>query len=492
MSVLLVLENTKRWPLEPSMFGAGVELISAKTYLTDPRYASQPRARVVNLCRSHAYQSLGYYVSLLAAARGHRPLPSIETVQDLKLPSVIRLASEELSEQIDQAMKPLRSAEFELSIYFGRNLAVRYERLCSAIFQRFPSPFLRAVFRREDETWVLHDVGVIGTSEIPDEHLEFVVEQARAYFAKPHRQRKAPVAPRFEMAILHQPDEPITPSNPKALKKFVGAAEDVGIAAHLVTREDLGSIAEYDALFIRQDTSVNHYTYRLARRATAEGLVVVDDPESIVRCSNKIFLAEVLTHNKLAVPQTLIISKDTAPMVGQLLGFPCVVKKPDSSFSAGVLKFESEREFEFGTEQMFESSDLLLAQEFCPTEFDWRIGVLDGQPLFACKYFMARKHWQILKREGSKVTEGDFEAVPVDKAPRDVVSLATKAAKLIGDGLYGVDLKVINNKPVVIEINDNPNIDAGVEDSILGDFLYERVIRYFLERLETRSRPRPE
>jgi hypothetical protein len=29
------------------------------------------------------------------------------------------------------------------------------------------------------------------------------------------------------------------------------------------------------------------------------------------------------------------------------------------------------------------------------TEFDWRIGILNGQALYACQYFMSRGHWQI-------------------------------------------------------------------------------------------------
>ena len=35
---------------------------------------------------------------------------------------------------------------------------------------------------------------------------------------------------------------------------------------------------------------------------------------------------------------------------------------------------------------ILEKSELLIAQEFLPTTFDWRIGICDGQPLYACKY----------------------------------------------------------------------------------------------------------
>ncbi len=67
-----------------------------------------------------------------------------------------------------------------------------------------------------------------------------------------------------------------------------------------------------------------------------------------------------------------------------------------------------------------------------------------------------------------------------------MVRAALKATRLIGEGLYGVDLKQVGERVVVIEINDNPNIDAGVEDTVLGRELYRRVMRVFLERMEAR------
>lgn len=256
----------------------------------------------------------------------------------------------------------------------------------------------------------------------------------------------------------------------------------------LITREDYGSLAEFDALFIRETTSVNHHTFRFARRAAAEGMVVIDDPESILRCSNKVFLAELLSRHKLMTPATVIFSMDNANLVGERIGFPCVIKQPDSAFSQGVVKIDTEEAFKAQLEQLFETSELLLAQEFVPTDFDWRIGVLGGRALFACKYFMARKHWQIIKREGSTSRFGKFESLPVHQAPQKVVSAAVKAANLIGNGLYGVDLKVLGGKPKIIEVNDNPSIDAGIEDKVLGNLLYEQIMLHIMMQLEERGR----
>ena len=136
--------------------------------------------------------------------------------------------------------------------------------------------------------------------------------------------------------------------------------------------------------------------------------------------------------------------------------------------------------------KFFADSELLVAQEYVPTDFDWRIGVLGGEPLYAARYGMAPDHWQIVNRNEEGVHEGDSDTMLVEDAPEAVVKLATRAAKLMGDGLYGVDLKIVRGKPVVIEVNDNPNLDAGVEDAALGTELYRRILQHFFWKLESR------
>ena len=80
----------------------------------------------------------------------------------------------------------------------------------------------------------------------------------------------------------------------------------------LIDKGDYGRVGEYDALFIRATTAVNNFTYRFARRAEADGLVVIDDPESIVKCTNKVFLAELLGRHGVATPRTEILHRDNS------------------------------------------------------------------------------------------------------------------------------------------------------------------------------------
>ena len=216
-------------------------------------------------------------------------------------------------------------------------------------------------------------------------------------------------------------------------------------------------------------------------------MVVIDDPRSILRCTNKVYLAETLARHRIATPKTLILSRDNAEAGLRSLGFPCVLKRPDSSFSAGVSRCDTEKDAPGMLASFFEESDLLVAQEYVPTDFDWRIGTLGGEVLFASCYDMAPGHWQIVERDASGgVHQGDFTTVAVSAVPPEVIKLAIRAAKTMGDGLYGVDLKVVKGKPVVIEVNDNPNIDVGVEDAAIGDELYRRIMQHIFWKLEAR------
>jgi glutathione synthase/RimK-type ligase-like ATP-grasp enzyme len=170
------------------------------------------------------------------------------------------------------------------------------------------------------------------------------------------------------------------------------------------------------------------------------------------------------------------------------LGFPMVLKEPDSAFSAGVVLVKDGSELEAKVVAMLKRSDLFIAQGFVPTEFDWRVGILDGVPLYACRYYMADGHWQILKRD-PKTQAKDFgraETLPVEQAPTRVVKAALKSANTIGRGLYGVDLKEVGGKVYMIEVNDNPNIDAGFEDAVLGEDLYLRIMRTLMARVVNR------
>lgn len=126
----------------------------------------------------------------------------------------------------------------------------------------------------------------------------------------------------------------------------------------------------------------------------------------------------------------------------------------------------------------------MLVQEYLYTEFDWRIGILNNKAIYACRYYMVKDHWQIYQHGEQGSDSGGFSTIPTFEVPRRVLQAAIAATKPIGDGLYGVDVKEINGRGYVIEVNDNPSIERGVEDKYLGDELYMLIMAEFLRRMQ--------
>lgn len=479
---LIILNNPAHWTFDIEE----VEVVSAKAYLTEPRYAALKNARVFNLCRSYRYQSVGYYVSLLAAARDHRAIPSVTTMQDFRSQTIVRTLTEDIDELLQRTFSKMEGKEIALFIYFGQTVLPEHRYAGRALYNLFQAPLMKVTLVLSRK-WLVQQILPLSLGQIPEADQAHIEAFARSYFSR-KRFRSTPIHQyAYDLAILVNPDEKSPPSCEKALKKFSEAADRLNVYTECITREDYNRLTEFDALFIRETTAVNHHTYRFARKAYAEGLVVIDDPWSIMRCANKVYLAERLAQARLPAPRTVILQKENLKTPPQELGitFPCVLKQPDSAFSQGVVKAEDAASFREKLAGLFEKSDLVIAQEFVQSGFDWRVGVLDRKPLYCCKYYMARGHWQICNwATGPSDRYGKAECVPMDQAPPRVVQTAVKAAGIIGDGLYGVDLKEVGDKVTVIEVNDNPSIDAGVEDALLKDEIYLTIIRSIIQRIE--------
>ena len=261
--------------------------------------------------------------------------------------------------------------------------------------------------------------------------------------------------------------------------------------AETITAHRKSQILQYDALFIRETTAINHPTYRLARKAEQEDLVVIDDSTSILRCCNKVFLHDAFSYNSVPSPKTVVMAGYSDRQMEEVetsLGYPMVLKMPEGSFSLGVFKVENRQELKTRLAELFADSALVLAQEFLYTEFDWRIGVLNNRAIYACKYHMAKDHWQIYNHASKRNLTGGWETMPTFETPRAVLDAALKACAIIGKSLYGVDIKQKGDRVYVIEVNDNPNIDHDVEDRYLGNELYMQIMQEFANRLEQRGR----
>ncbi len=486
--LIIVVTELEDWAnLHPSE-----DVLTVEQYLSGPVQAP-PGTRVINLCRSQKYLSYGYYCSLLAEARGHRVLPPVKTLNELRRRSIYALDIESLDAAVEAALSAYADADtraLELTFHFGSTTVEPLQEVAAQLFELFPCPILQVKFKKR-KSWRIASVKSGSLHKLDDSAEGAFGEAIERFNSRMWLEPRSRKQFRYDVAILADPEETLAPSNPEALAAFERVGKDMGLLIERVSKTDFTRLGEYDALFIRETTAVNHHTFRFAKRAENEGMVVLDDPSSILRCTNKLFLWDLLKTHDVPTPRAAMLYR-TRPSslheVAEALSFPLVVKIPDGAFSKGIELAHDMKELKRVTKKLFKRSALLLAQEFMFTDFDWRIGVLNRQPLYASKYFMAPEHWQIYNHsaEAEDDTGGGFETLPIDAVPDFVLSAALDAANLIGDGLYGVDVKQSGERAVIIEVNDNPNIDHGVEDVVLGDELYARVWQEFVRRLDAK------
>lgn len=484
--ILIVLDSPQDW----KAYSPSDNVISVQDYLSQDERYKLPNTHVINLCRSYKYLTNGYYCSLLAEARNHKVIPSVRSINDLSNKSLYSLDIDNLNQILEKLLqnRQIESDSQTIKLFFGKPDIRELEHLGRQIYELFSCPILSVTLKRRDR-WLIDSIKPAKLNTLSEHEEDLFAAALEKFNSAVWRKPRLPKKTRYDLAMLIDPNEKLPPSDKPALKKFVSIGKQMGVNVELITKKDYVRLAEYDALFIRETTAINNHTYRFAKRAEKEGMVVLDDPQSILRCTNKVFLADLLNTNDVPTPKTLIMSKDRQlddmKQVIKTLGYPMVIKIPDGSFSRGIVKVEDETSLKKHLEKLFKQSALVLAQAYTFTDYDWRIGILNKKPVFCCQYFMTRGHWQIYKHSDSgKVISGGFKTLPVHEAPENVIDVAMRAANLIGDGFYGVDVKQAGDTAMVIEVNDNPNVDSGVEDVYLKDELYRMILNEFIRRLE--------
>ncbi|MET6758423.1 RimK family protein [Pseudoalteromonas sp. NCIMB_1079] len=459
---LIVVDNN-----EQTLAQSFENVITFNTYLRDYPKHNEPKTRIINLCDSSQYLSKGYYCSLLAEARKHQVLPSVKTINALR------------SGQAPM----LNVGQIDGTLYFGIAQNDLQSKAAKSVFKQYPAPILFV-----DEQGLLQQGSL---SSLDEQQYSDFVAKLNNFTQTQWRITAERRRFRWDMAILVDHNEKVPPSDKDAIARFIKAAAKHGIYAQALSFDEIDNFAQFDALFIRQTTAIDHPTYRLASKAQSLGLVVIDDAESILRCCNKVYLHDAFNYQKVPSLKTVVVAdqaNETLEQLEEAFTYPLVLKMPEGSFSKGVFKVSNRDELAAKLTELFEYSALVLAQEYMYTEYDWRVGVLNGRAIYACRYLMARNHWQIYNHDAKRFFSGGFETLPTFELPKAVLDAALKACKTVGRGLYGVDVKEHQGKAYVLEVNDNPSIDHKVEDGYLGDELYMIIMDEFKQRLEARGR----
>jgi len=267
-----------------------------------------------------------------------------------------------------------------------------------------------------------------------------------------------------------------------ALIRCRDVAEDKGHHVDFIFPVDISRIPQMDALFIRARTDPMNITYVAAKMASFHGIPVIDDPESIRICSDKINMYSHLLKKRVSLPKTVFLSKHDLTVDGvtrlfDTLGTPLIIKEPSTSFSLRVEKVTDIASFFRVARRFIKMSDWIVVQQYVESKYDWRVGVLNGELLYVCKYTIPSVTFKIQASVNGHIVYCGVESVPEQDVPPHIISLGIEAANAIGDGLYGVDIKNNNGDACVIEVNDNPSIESG------EDTCYPRVFDQIISHL---------
>ena len=289
-----------------------------------------------------------------------------------------------------------------------------------------------------------------------------------------------PDSRRKSIACFVEPYNFYDESEKLALFKFKSTAINLGYKFNFIYKKDVSKIKDYNALFIRATTDPNNITFVLSTVAEQKGLKVIDDPHSILICSNKVTLHSIFEKNNIPSPKSCVFygdySSESIQKIFNKLGTPVVIKTPNTSFSSFVDRAYNEQEFCEIARNFLKNAQVLVVQEYIQSDFDWRVGILNNEILYLCKYFYPKDGWKVNIKVDGKVIWGDTLAISKDLISPKLKDICIKLSKCIGNGLYGIDVKETDNGYKVIEINDNPSIYSGYEDVVDKD-IYEKIIK---------------
>src|SRR5258706_14509907 len=195
MPKLVVVEKPENWKFSLE----DVDVVTPDDYITKESFQSAKNLKVLNLCKSYQYQSEGYYVSLLAEARGHKVLPGVSTIQDLRFPSILRDDSLDFDALIQNTFRNEPYDRVEFNVYFGITQSEHLNKLALQLFQLVQAPSLRASFSKKNK-WVLHSIKPISLSEVPEADKPVLVQALEKYFLRrrDYRQDKR----KYDLAVI--------------------------------------------------------------------------------------------------------------------------------------------------------------------------------------------------------------------------------------------------------------------------------------------------
>lgn len=466
-------------------------VVSAQDYISKNDYYSSVCCplRVLNFCSSYRYLSFGYYCSLLAATRNHRVLPNINTLNSLSNNLVYSIDIDDISDQVHQIIRKksragVTATVIEFDVYFGQCASKELQNVARQLFNIFRVPILRAECQLFQEQWRIVQIRARYIQSLLVDQEQMFILGLSNYLSRRWRQPRIRrnINYKYDLAILYNPKD----WNDKydKLQGIIKIGREFGINVELIEQHDSGRLTEFDALFIGT-TGISSQVYQLARDAENEGLIVINSPDSLLKCNNKVYLRELLSNHRIRIPSFFYFSKEEIldDTVLMQLNYPVLIGIPDYSLNTTSLVVQNGPELITAANELFRYSALLLVQDI---QFGnlWRIGILNRSLLFAYCFNSTSTNPIVSQHI---ISNDNKNMLKEKEVPDSITKIAIKTANLVGQGFLNIDLLQTINAVVVKDISNDPYLIFNNNDITLQEEIYRKIITEFLYRLDHRK-----
>lgn len=191
--------------------------------------------------------------------------------------------------------------------------------------------------------------------------------------------------------------------------------------------------------------------YHLTAALEQTGVTVINGFEQTIRAGNKLMTSLLLSRAGIPTPRTMLaFTPDAAKKALGELGYPAVLKPTVGSWGRliALLKDEEsaeavleDREFMFPAYQVY-----YLQEKVERPPRDIRSFVIGDRVVAAIYRTSGPRDWRTNTARGGKA-----ENCPIDK---ELEEISLRAARVVGDGIYGIDCMETPNGLVVHEVNN--------------------------------------
>ncbi len=238
-------------------------------------------------------------------------------------------------------------------------------------------------------------------------------------------------------------------------------------------------LCDVDAVIPRIGASVTFYGTAVVRQFEMMKVFTSTESQALVRSRDKLRSLQILSRAGLGMPKTGFtnFSKDSARIIDQVGGTPCIIKLLEGTQGKGVLLAETRSAAESVLEAFQGLQARVMVQEFIKEAggADIRAFVVDGVVVGAMKRQAKKGEFRSNLHRGGTAT--------IIELTEEEENCALKAAKALKLGIAGVDMLQSERGPLIMEVNSSPGLE-GIEAATNKD-IAKGIIRYIERNVDT-------